>query len=133
MAEANITVHSSTEKYKTSLTNQKHIIVADEPLEKGGNDEGMNPYEILLSSLGACTSITMRMYANHKGYDLSNLKVELNLKQEEGKIIITRNIFLGTTFTDEISNRLLQVAKACPVSKILEGTIIIENKLTDSI
>jgi len=132
MGEVKISVYSTDDKYKTTLTNNKHSILADEPLEKGGKDEGMNPFEILLSSLGACTSITMRMYANHKGYDLSNLRVELSLKQEEGKTIITRNIFLGTEFTEEISNRLLQVAKFCPVSKILEGQISIENKLTNN-
>lgn len=127
MTKVTIDIHPSHAAYTTTITGSTHIVLADEPADRGGADQGMNPYELLLGSLGSCTSITLRMYAARKGYDLERLRIELQLDKEDGKTIVRRNIYLGTTFSEEVNERLMQVARACPVSRILEGQIEIHS------
>jgi putative redox protein len=129
MAEA-VLVKALPELYKTHIIGGNHTILADEKTKVGGGDTGMNPFELLLSSLGACTSITMRMYANRKGWIINDLAVQLTINRVEDHTTIYRDITLEGDLSEEQRSRLLQVAKACPVAKILEGQIVIQSKLT---
>ncbi len=127
----NITVNAKAGPvlYETIITNSLNTIVADERIEDGGGSKGMNPFELLLGSLGACTNITLRMYAQRKGWKIDEVNVWLKLEREETLTRIMRDIEVKGDLTDENRNRLLEIAKVCPVAKILEGQVKIESTL----
>lgn len=124
------------EKYRTVVHANKHGIIVDEPKSMGGADMGMDPFALLLASLGACTAITIKMYADRKGWALSNAVIELSLKREkiDGKdhSEITANISLLGDLSEIEKNRLLEIARACPVHKTLTGEISIIHKKSRS-
>jgi putative redox protein len=122
-------VHASigTGKYQCTIEWRKGKFVSDEPIASGGNDSGPDPYTLLLSSLASCTLITLRMYADRKGWDLNEIAINVNLYQEtrENKIttIIDSELIFPASVSAEQKFRLLEIAKHCPVSKILENDI----------
>ena len=105
------------------------MIIADEPVDKGGQDKGFSPKELLASALGACTCATLRMYANHKAWDLESIDATVELIDEPGQTKFIRKIQLTGDLNEEQRARLLAVANACPVHKILTHTIAIETVL----
>jgi putative redox protein len=119
--------------YTTEIIAGQHQLIADEPPSVGGADEGPTPYGYLLSGLGACTAMTLRMYADHKKIDLKEVEVKLthdkihqvdgeNSESSKGKIDqIKRKIKLTGDLTDEQRKRLIEIADRCPVHKTLEG------------
>jgi putative redox protein len=113
--------------YVVTLTDGTHEWLGDEPLEAGGGARGPSPHQLVLSGLGACTAITLRMYAARKGWPLSGVTVELQLNPDGapagGGSEIRRRITLRGDLTAEQRERLLQVANACPVNKTLGGEI----------
>ena len=113
--------------YVVTLSDGTHEWLADEPVEAGGGSRGPSPHQLVLSGLGACTAITLRMYATRKGWRLSGVTVELQLNPDgasaTGGSEIRRRITLQGDLTDEQRERLLQVANACPVAKTLGGAI----------
>ncbi len=120
--------------YRVTLSNpQGHTWYADEPAEKGGKDTAPNPLQILLSALGACTTVTLEMYANHKGIKIEHVQVDLALNPEgdpeTGQNNISRKITLKGDFTEEQHQRLLNVAESCPVHKLLTSNIQIQTEL----
>ncbi len=125
-------VHIGRDLYRTLLSNGRHEVIADEPPEFGGTDLGFSPSELLLSSLGACTGITLRMYADRKGWPLEEIKISLSFDYDKaaGKSIIGRNIELTGELDEEQRNRLLQIANACPIHKTLQNPIEINTQLT---
>jgi putative redox protein len=94
-------------------------------LENGGHDLGFSPKELLAASLAACTSATLRMYADRKGWDLQEVKLEIDLERDEpgNKTIIKRNLELFGNLDEKQRERLLLVANSCPVHKILTNSI----------
>ena len=108
-------------------TDGKHIVVFDEPEKDGGTDLGMTPMQVFLSSLGGCAVITMRMYANRKGWDLQDAKVEVRLVQPERGSKepprITQTVTLVGDLDDEQRERLRQIAGRCPVHRIVDGPL----------
>lgn len=115
--------------YKTKIFAGGHFIYADEPTDLGGTDEGMNPGALLLASLGSCTAITIRMYANRKGIPLAKIKVELGICPEvemDKSTTIMRKIELIGNLTTEQRERLMQIADKCPIHKLLTNPIKIE-------
>ncbi|MCB9656522.1 MAG: OsmC family protein [Sandaracinaceae bacterium] len=112
--------------YRQDIRTGNHQLVADEPEHAGGKDAGPAPYDLLLASLGACTAITLEMYAQRKGWALGQLRVDLTfLKNHEGESRIERVLHVSEVLTDEQWARLLEVAGKTPVTKtLLAGTPI---------
>ena len=118
------------ELFKVEITTPTgNIVIADEPTEKGGQNKGFAPKELLAASLAACTCATLRMYANHKVWDLQKVNVEITLMEEDGKTRFNRVLRLEGNLGEEQRARLLSVANACPVHKILTHTIEINTQL----
>jgi len=126
---------------KQRITAGNHTLIADEPREAGGSDSGPDPYSFLLAALGACTSMTLQLYARHKGIPLEKVQVSLRnarihakdceiCESKEGKIErIERYISLTGPLTDEQKQRLLEIAQRCPVHKTLTSEIVIQDFL----
>ncbi len=113
-------------RYKTKVFAGGHLIYADEPAEMGGTDEGMTPAALLLASLGSCTAITIRIYADRKKWTLESITINLSIANEEemnSDTTITRVIDLKGDLNDEQKERLLLIANKCPIHKILSNPI----------
>lgn len=131
MAGAQITAITELDRshYKTKVYSGGHFIYADEPGEVGGTDEAMSPAALLLASLGSCTAITVRMYADRKQFNLDGIKIHLAICKEEEmskETTITRKIEFIGDLTDEERQRLYVIADKCPIHKILSNPIRIE-------
>lgn len=128
---AKVTSIIENQDYKVVLTTPSgNTIIADEPEEIGGQDLGFSPKELLASSLAACTSATLKMYAGRKNWDLQQVKIsiELDYDSREHKTNIRRDLeFIGNLDTAQ-KDRLLQIANRCPIHKILENTISIDTQ-----
>ncbi|MFC3150351.1 alpha/beta fold hydrolase [Litoribrevibacter euphylliae] len=133
-----IVVEEKDHKFAQFVVSDQHLWLADEPTSVGGRDSGPDPYEHLLAALGACTSMTLRMYADHKQLPLKHIKVTLSHDknyfedcqecQEKDTYAekITRRIELFGELTEEQRTRLMEIADRCPVHKTLSNTLIIE-------
>jgi len=121
----------------------RHLLKADEPLDVGGNDSGPSPYDYLMAALGSCKSMTMRMYAERKGWPLSQARVTLRHKKihaddcetcetEKGMVdLIAAEISLSGDLTDEQRQKIFEIAERCPVHQTLTHEISLTAKLTD--
>ena len=132
MSESQITAITELDRshYKTKVYSGGHFIYSDEPEDMGGTDEGMPPAALLLASLGSCTAITIRMYADRKKLDLESIKIDLAICKEEEmskETTISRKIEFTGNLTEEDRNRLLVIADKCPIHKILSNPIKIES------
>lgn len=123
-----VKVKKANGKFEQAITIGKHHVTADETESNGGTDLGANPQELLLASLGACTSMTIQMYAQRKGWPVEQVEVSLSATKGEDAYHITRNISFGDQLDAEQRSKLLEIANKCPVHKILSGTIKIETK-----
>jgi putative redox protein len=129
MAEPNVTAHIGSTNFQVLFDDGKHTWLADEPESLGGGDRGPTPVSLLLSSLGACTSITLKMYAQRKGWPLTDVHVALAMQTGDDGSTIDRQIVLKGELSEEQRERLLQIANACPVHKILTRSITIRSNL----
>jgi len=110
-----------------SVTVRGHKLLADEPLSfPEGTDKGLSPNDFLLSSLGSCTSITLRMYARLKKIPLEKIIISLN-RGENGEI--DRKIELTGNLTSEQKNRLFEISNKCPIHKVLTNSVKINSEL----
>ena len=116
-----------TEKYKCVVNWRHGKFIADEPDFKGGHDKGPDPYTLLLSSIGTCTLATLRMYIDRKEWNIPEITVSVNMyiDEVEGKkvTVIDRDLQFSAEITAEQRERLVYIAKVCPISKTLEGDI----------
>lgn len=122
-------------KFQQAITVGPHRLIADEPVAAGGLDSGPGPYDLLLSALGACTSMTMRLYADHKKLPLERVSVTLThakihaqdceeCETKEGKIDrIERAITMTGNLSEEQRARLLEIADKCPVHRTLHSEV----------
>jgi putative redox protein len=131
-----VQVQLGPQNYACTVTDGNHRWIIDEPVDKGGGNTGHDPYGALLASLGSCTAITLKMYAARKGWDLQSVTVDTALVSEtitdKKTTAFLRSITVTGTLDDAQLQRLQQIAKACPISKILEGSISIETEIKRS-
>lgn len=126
------------------LFDGRHGLFADEPVHLGGRDTGPSPYDLLLMSLGACSAMTLRLYARRKGWPLERVLVRLRHRKihaedcatcetEKGFVdSIERRIELLGPLTDEQRKRLMEVADMCPIHRTLMSEVTIDTALADT-
>ncbi len=136
-----ISVHGSAKGFAQQITAGAHQLIADEPVSVGGTDTGPDPYQLLLSALGACTSMTISIYARRKQWPLEAVTVRLRhsrvyaadceeAETKEGMLDqLDRDIELIGQLSDEQRTRLLEIANRCPVHKTLTSEIHISTRL----
>ena len=125
------------------VTGSGHVLRGDEPENVGGNGLGPTPYDLLLAALGTCKSMTMRMYAERKGYRLERAEVRLShdkvhakdcaeCETPSGKVdVITTDISLSGDLSEEERQKIFDIAERCPVHRTITGEIIIKARLED--
>ena len=138
------TVTAQTRKnYQVDIVANGHEILADEPKDKGGDNLGPNPYDLLLASLAACKVITVHMYAERKGWPVEKVNTTMSHQKidaadcddcdtESGKVDeILCDISFEGDLDDAQRERLAQIADRCPVHRTLHSETKIRTKLVD--
>lgn len=128
------TVVLGTQDYRTRVTSRTHEFFVDEPGDLNGGDTAQDPYETLLGALGACKAITVRMYAQRKGWDLQEVRLDLVHSRPNGRgkpeqIDISLS-FVGD-LDDDQRKRLKEIANACPVQKTITGELSVNSILEE--
>ena len=136
-----VTVTERTKSFTQDIVAGRHQLVADEPKSAGGDDLGVTPYDLLLAALGACTSMTLRMYAKRKGLEVDNIQVKLlhdrihasdcETCEDQTKKVdqIRRLIHIDGDLTDAQRQRMLEIADMCPVHRTLHNQKQITSEL----
>jgi uncharacterized OsmC-like protein len=139
--EPNVVVRGNAASFAQQIVAGSHRLNADEPAAAGGTNSGPTPYDLLLSALGACTSMTIGMYARRKNWPLQSIIVRLRhskihaedcaaCETKEGILDrIERELELAGPLTTEQRAKLLQIAESCPVHRTLKSQINIESWL----
>lgn len=132
-----VTARIGLNGFRTEIEARSHGLVADEPTTLGGTDRGPTPYELLLGALGGCMAMTLRMYADRKGWPLEGVEVQLRTAQSHeadcvqcdekdvGITTVERRLELLGTLTDAQRERLLEIADRCPVKQTLERGVVV--------
>lgn len=115
--------------YRTVVKIDNHTLISDEPITIGGMNGGPHPQGLLLASLGSCTAITLRMYIDRKMWVVDDITVNLQLFEVNGATLIEKQLRFKGELSDEQKKRLVQIADACPIHKVLTGKINIETSL----
>ena len=142
VAQGHVLVEEKDHKFTQHVSTNSHYWLADEPVKIGGQNAGPDPYDHLLAGLGACTSMTLRMYAQRKNWPVEHIKVELthtrnyredcdNCEQQEGIEAIVRNISFVGDLDAQQKVRFLEIADKCPVHKTLHNNVTVVSKLAD--
>jgi uncharacterized OsmC-like protein/alpha/beta superfamily hydrolase len=130
-------------KFTNQVIVGRHVVPADEPIATGGLDTGLSPYDLLCAALGACTAMTLRLYADLKGIPLDRVSVELKHEKihaadcaecetREGKIDrIERRVGLEGDLDPAQRQKLLEIADKCPVHRTLHSEVVIPTRLAD--
>ncbi len=131
--ERSVTATLDGAPFATRIATRGMTILADEPLDHGGTDQGFRPHELLLGGLASCTAITLRMYADRKHWVVGHIGVTVDMvREQEGAKVETRlviNVDLPDDLPQDQRERLLQIAKACPVHRTLENPIHLSAQL----
>ncbi len=141
LTDNRIVVHTGQTGYRTEILAGAHRLIADEPVAVGGSGTGPSPYDYLVSALGACTSMTLRMYADRKEWPLESIVVRLKHRKvhardcsecesKSGRIdVVEREIELRGPLDAEQRERLLEIADRCPVHRTLHSEVRVETRL----
>ncbi|MGD8789368.1 MAG: bifunctional alpha/beta hydrolase/OsmC family protein [Burkholderiales bacterium] len=136
-----LVMESGDGKYAQTINVGRHWLRADEPPSVGGDDSGPSPYQLLSASLGACTTMTMRMYANHKNWPVGRMSVRVHhekihakdcaeCEKKEGKVDrMEREIEIEGDLSNEQRQRLLEIADKCPVHRTLHAQVVVKTRL----
>ena len=121
-----VTVGWADGKFAQDIRVGSHRLRADEEMDKGGADTGAAPHELLLAALGSCTAMTLKIYADRKGWPLRDVQVKLSAANRDGSFVISRKLSIDGDLDPEQRARLNEIADKCPVHRTLSGTILIE-------
>jgi putative redox protein len=117
-------------RFQTEIRLRNHVILADEPIEVGGLATGPTPYELLSASLAACTTMTIRLYAEHKGFALPPFRVEVaHSRASGGRDLFARIIRVDGAVDEERRAKLLEIANKCPVHRTMERGFQVSTEL----
>jgi putative redox protein len=110
---------------------REHHLTADEPEDRGGDDAGPSPQELLAASLASCTAITIEMYAERKGWNVGDVEVDVDYEpaQRGSPTRFTMTVRLPKELPEEQRERLMQIAAKCPVHRTLEGEVMFDEKI----
>lgn len=118
-------VQLSNDNYLIKAKSRDHVLIVDEPVADGGQNKGPTPVELLLSAIGSCVAMTLRMYAERKGWDLGDITVNVQqhtlLTSEGIKKTLTEEIVIENEITDSQRKRLHTIAGKCPVAKMVQN------------
>jgi putative redox protein len=129
---AHVTVTSEFQ-LSQQIVSGHHRLTADEPIARGGSDSGASPCELLLASLGACTSMTLRAYAGRKGWELGKITVGLRYTTaDDQQDHIDRRLSFSKPLSSEQTDRLLEIAGKTPVTRTLIAGVKIDTKIIQS-
>lgn len=113
--------------FLTEVKTKDHTVMVDEPISVGGQNSSPNPKQYLLASLVSCTAITIRLYANNKGWETGHIEVTAQFKEviEQNKTIkkIVKSVHFEKNLSEKQKQRLLLIGSKCPISKLLEQPI----------
>ena len=132
--EVSVTATLGHTLYQTEVIAGKNTIISDEPIDLGGGDTGLNPFELLASSLATCTAATLRMYLNMKKWEVDQIIVHVEMEDDKtNKVgVFKREIqFKGGSLDENQKKRLLAIAEKCPVHRIITGNVTIETTLNN--
>jgi putative redox protein len=124
-----VSVRTAQGKFGQDISVGPHTLRADEGPETGGDDTGPVPHEMVLAGLGACTSMTVKMYADRKGWPLRSVDVRVSGRHEDGVFVIDRRVSFAGPLDDAQKARLLEIAGKCPVARTLQGEVRIQSEL----
>jgi putative redox protein len=122
-------LESGAAPYAQRIKVGHHVLDADEPASNGGGDTGPSPTGTLLAALAGCTSITLRMYADRKGWDLGTVHVDVKLVRADGAERIDRAVRVGGALAPDQLTRLLEIAEKTPVTKLLKAGVPIATRV----
>jgi putative redox protein len=126
---ANSTVVLTNKNFLAEAKIRNHYVVTDVPFSDGGEDTAPTPVEYLLTAIGGCVAITLRMYAARRNWDVGEITVDVfQLKDELGSYV-TEEISFEKEITEDQRKRLLVFAGKCPVAKMVKGETRIESKI----
>lgn len=124
------TTVDSDSGYAQTIEAAGHHLTADEPASAGGTDTGPRPYGLLLAALGACTSITLRMYSERKEWQLGHIHVALRLvRASDGAEHIERDVSFSSALSEEQRSRLAEIAEKTPVTRTIKAGAPIQTRL----
>jgi putative redox protein len=127
------TVTLTTRNYLAEAKMRNHYAVIDEAVDQGGDDSGPTPVEYLLTAIGGCVSITLRMYAERKKWDVGKITVNVIQKEELTSEGIKKSLIEEISFENEITlvqtEKLLEIAGKCPVAKMVKGETEMNSKI----
>lgn len=115
--------------YRTEIEVGGHALVSDEPARRGGKGAGPAPYELLLAGLGACTAITLRMYADRKQWPMESVEVGLHMLNDGDGILVERTLTVHGALDDAQKARLVEIAEKTPVTLTLKAGIRITTRV----
>ena len=126
-----ITVSLGKQNYKMLVSSETNTLIADEPLDKGGQDLGFSPSQLLASSLASCTAATIQMYASRKEWEIDHITVavQYDLNREDGTSYFEKEIEISGNITPEQKKRLLMIANKCPIHKVLTNEVSITSTI----
>ncbi len=129
---ATVNISSNGTRYGQDISIRDFQLIADEPQDIGGDDRGATPMEYVLAGLGACKAITIRMYAERKGWQLEKVDVQVDYERSQKKPVVQAKLVIEGDLDQAQRERLKEIGDRCPVHRFLSEQIIIETTLSES-
>ena len=129
---ATVNISSNGTRYGQDISIRDFQLIADEPQDIGGDDRGATPMEYVLAGLGACKAITIRMYAERKGWQLEKVDVQVDYERSQKKPVVQAKLVIEGDLDQAQRERLKAIGDRCPVHRFLSEQIIIETTLSES-